>query len=193
VIAALRGVLRDKGRNYLVVSAGAFDLKVLVPATLLTTETAPGDRIELFTYLHVRESDISLYGFEGVGQRDLFTLLLEVNGVGPRSALSLLSVLSTDVLTMAIAEGKGEVLARAPGIGLKTAQRIVLHLQDKVVAQGLGETSVLTQADEDVIAALTSLGYRLIEAQRAVQLLPRDVTDVEARLKLALERFGARH
>ena len=119
-------------------------------------------------------------------------MLIGVNGVGPRSALSLLSTLSTEVLISAIAEGKAEVLTRAPGIGLKAAQRIVLQLQDKLEKVRLGVAPPLTEADEDVIAALTALGYSLIEAQRAVQFLPKEITDVAERLRLALERFGSR-
>jgi len=162
-----------------------------VPATLLSNDMAIGDHIELVTYLHVRESELTLFGFESAEQKKLFVLLLGVNGIGPRSALSLLSIFSTDVLTTAIVEGKADALARAPGIGRKTAQRIVLQLQDKLDLTGVGEgASSLTEADEDVIAALTSLGYSLVEAQRMVQLLPRDIVDVEERLRLALERLG---
>ena len=192
MIAAVRGTLRDKGRDQVSVSIGAIDLVVFVPATVLSADLAPGDRVELFTYLHVREDDLSLYGFESAQQRDLFKLLLGVNGVGPRTAMSILSIFSTDVLITAIVEGKAEVLARAPGVGQKTGQRIVLHLQDKLESMRPAGAPAISEADEDVIAALTGLGYSLVEAQRAVQLLPREVAGVEERLRLALERFGSR-
>ena len=192
MIAAVRGTLRSKGSDNIVVNVGAVDLTLFVPASLLSAEIAAGDHIELYTHLHVREAELSLYGFETAEQKNLFGLLLGVNGIGPRSAISLLSIFSTDVLITAIVEGKAEVLARAPGVGRKTAQRVVLQLQDKLDATGLGEVAPITEADEDVIAALTTLGYSLVEAQRMVQLLPKDVTDVEERLRLALERFGER-
>jgi holliday junction DNA helicase RuvA len=190
MIAAIRGTLQRKESDAVVINIGAVDLTVFVPATLLSNDIAVGDHINLVTYLHVRESDLSLFGFESSEQKNLFILLLGVNGIGPRSAMSLLSIFSTDVLTTAIVEGKAEALSRAPGIGRKTAQRIVLQLQDKLDLTGVGEGSYLTEADEDVIAALTSLGYSLVEAQRMVQLLPRDIVDVEERLRLALERLG---
>ena len=192
MISAVRGVLRDKGRDYVVLNIGSIDLRILVPASLAAGDLAIGDRLELHTYLHVRETDLSLFGFESPEQRELFNLLNRVNGVGPRTSMALLSIFSTEVLMMAIAEGKADVLARAPGVGLKTAQRIVLQLQDKLEAMRPAGPAPLTDADEDVIAALTGLGYSVVEAQRAVQLLPRDVTSVEERLRLALARFGAR-
>jgi holliday junction DNA helicase RuvA len=192
MISAVRGILRDKGRDYVTLNIGSIDLHILVPASLAAGDLSIGDRLELHTYLHVRETDLSLFGFESPEQRELFNLLNRVNGIGPRTAMALLSIFSTEVLMMAIAEGKAEVLARAPGVGLKTAQRIVLQLQDKLEAMRPAGPAPLTDADEDVIAALTSLGYSVVEAQRAVQLLPRDVTGVEERLRLALERFGGR-
>jgi Holliday junction DNA helicase RuvA len=190
VIAGVRGVLRDKGRDRLTVSIGPLDLTVFVPASLLSSDLAIGDPVELYTHLHVREDDLSLYGFESAEQRELFTMLNTVNGIGPRTALSILSLFSTDVLITAIAEGKAEVLARAPGVGMKTAQKVVLQLQDKLESMRPAGRVVLHEADEDVIAALTGLGFSLVEAQRAVQLLPQEVTGVEERLRLALERFG---
>jgi holliday junction DNA helicase RuvA len=192
MIAAVRGILREKGRDQVSVNIGAIDLVVFVPATVLSGDLAPGDRMELFTYLHVREDDLSLYGFASTQQRDLFKLLIGVSGVGPRTAMSILSIFSTDVLITAIVEGKAEVLARAPGVGLKTGQRIVLGLQDKLESMRPAGAPAISEADEDVIAALTGLGYSLVEAQRAVQLLPREVAGVEERLRLALERFGSR-
>jgi Holliday junction DNA helicase RuvA len=192
MIAGVRGILQDKGRDQVTVNIGAVDLAVFVPASLLSDQRVAGDPIELFTYLHVREDDLSLYGFESAQQRDLFKLLLQVSGVGPRTALSILSIFSPDVLITAIAEGKAEVLARAPGVGQKTGQRIVLHLQDKLAGMRPAGAPAISEADEDVIAALTALGYSLVEAQRAVQLLPREVQGVEERLRLALERFGSR-
>ena len=190
MIAGVRGVLRDKGRDRLTVSIGPLDLTVFVPASLLSSDLAIGDPVELYTHLHVREDDLSLYGFESAEQRELFTMLNTVNGIGPRTALSILSLFSTDVLITAIAEGKAEVLARAPGVGMKTAQKVVLQLQDKLESMRPAGRVVLHEADEDVIAALTGLGFSLVEAQRAVQLLPQEVTGVEERLRLALERFG---
>ena len=121
----------------------------------------------------------------------LFEGLIAVSGVGPKLALALLSGMAPDSLRLAIGQDQPDVLARIPGIGKKTAQKIVLELKDKVgpveVAEGL---AALTEADAAVIDALTALGYSIVEAQRAVQGLPRDVTDVEERLRQALASFG---
>jgi Holliday junction DNA helicase RuvA len=112
---------------------------------------------------------------------------MRVQGVGPKLALSVISFMAPDALRLAINQDQPDLLARVPGIGKKTAQKIVLELRDKV---GPGEVSeglaALTEADAAVIDALTALGYSIVEAQRAVQALPRDVTDVEERLRRAL-------
>ncbi len=121
----------------------------------------------------------------------LFENLIGVSGVGPKLALNVLSGMAPDALRLAIGQEQPDLLARVPGIGKKTAQKIVLELKDKVgpveVAEGL---AALTEADAAVIDALTALGYSIVEAQRAVQGLPRDVTDVEERLRAALGVVG---
>ena len=148
--------------------------------------------ILLHTHLVVREDDLTLIGFATEDELDLFENLIAVSGVGPKLALALLSGMAPDALRLAIGQEQPDVLARVPGIGKKTAQKIVLELKDKMgaveVAEGL---AALTEADAAVIDALTALGYSIVEAQRAVQGLPRDVTDVEERLRLALASFGS--
>jgi len=121
-----------------------------------------------------------------------FEQLLQVPGVGPKVALALLSAVTPDTLRRAISQEQPEILARVPGIGKKTAQKIILELKDKVRMPELAEgLAALTEADAAVIDALVALGYSIVEAQRAVQALPRDVVDVEERLRLALASFGA--
>ena len=151
----------------------------------------PGEPILLFTHLIVREDELTLVGFATQDELTLFEHLITVTGVGPRLALALLSGMAPDSLRLAIGQEQPEVIARIPGIGKKTAQKIVLELRDKV---GVGEATegllALTEADTAVIDALTALGYSVIEAQRAVQALPRDLVDVEDRLRRALSSFG---
>jgi Holliday junction DNA helicase RuvA len=151
-----------------------------------------GDLILLHTHLVVREDELTLVGFLSEEELSLFENLMRVQGVGPRLGLALLSAMAPDSLRLAISQEQPEVLARVPGIGKKTGQKIVLELRDKVgapeLAEGLAE---LTEADAAVIDALTTLGYSVVEGQRAVQGLPRDVTDVEDRLRRALASFGA--
>ena len=162
-----------------------------MPADLLA-QVRPGDEVFLHTYLYVREQELSLYGFADSQDLLLFQMLLGVSGIGPRLALAALSAMPGDALRLAINQQQPEVLARIPGIGKKTAEKIVLELKDKVVVEeGLpGELAALSEADAEVIDALTALGYSVVEAQRAVQGLPPDVEDVEERLRLALAGFA---
>jgi Holliday junction DNA helicase RuvA len=131
-------------------------------------------------------------GFSSEGEQKLFELLLAVSGVGPRLALAVVSTLSPDVLTEAVAREQSEVLERVPGIGRKTAQRIMFQLRDKLKLDHLpAGIAALTDKDADVIAALTTLGYSVVEAQSALQMLPRDSSrPVEESIRLALGQLG---
>jgi len=190
MIASVKGRVAAVSRDYLVVDVGGVGLKVRVPAPVLA-RASPGRTIELFTHLHVRENDLALYGCASEEELALFELLLGVAGVGPRVALAILSKMSADSLRLAIAQEQVELLARVPGIGPKTAKKIVFHLKDKVQAEmGVTVTPVLSEADAEVIAALTSLGYSIVEAQAAVQSLPRDEElSIEEQIRLALAYF----
>lgn len=191
MIASVEGRVLARGKDHLIVGLGGLGVKVFVPAPLLA-QAQPGEPVFLHTYLHVREQELTLFGFGEAQELALFEALLGVPGVGPRSAMALLSAMAVDALRLAISQEQPGVLARVPGIGRKTAEKIVLELKDKVaVAEGIpAELAALTEADAEVIDALTALGYSIVEAQRAVQALPRDVTSVEDRLRLALASFG---
>jgi holliday junction DNA helicase RuvA len=190
VIATVEGHITSKGPNYMVVAVGGIGLRVLCPHPLIAAARV-GDYALLFTHLIVREDELTLVGFSSEDELSLFEYLITVTGVGPRLALSVLSAMAPDALRLAIGQEQPELIARVPGIGKKTAQKIVLELRDKV---GLAEVSeglaALTEADSAVIDALTSLGYSVVEAQRAVQGLPKDLTDVEERLRRALASFN---
>ncbi len=151
------------------------------------------EHILLHTQLIVREDLLALYGFETEQEREYFNHLLGVNGVGPRMALSVLSTLSIDAVTRAVASEQSEVFARVPGVGKRTAQKILLHLQDRIKAGeefGMAGASIASY-DESVLEALTALGYSVVEAQTAIQYIPRDAPqDVEERLRLALQYFS---
>lgn len=192
MIASIEGRILARQRDALIVELGGLGLRVFAPADVLTTARA-GEVIFLHTHLHVREQELTLYGFDSQADLELYQLLLGVSGVGPKSALAILSALPADALRLAVSQEQPAVLSRVPGIGKKTAEKIVLELKDKVGAtEGLPpELAALNEADAEVIDALTALGYSIIEAQRAVQALPRDVRDIEERLRLALASFGA--
>lgn len=190
MIASIEGRITARTPVALVVAVGGVGLRVLCPQTALASVRV-GDLVLLHTHLIVREDDLMLVGFLSEEELSLFEHLVRVQGVGPKLALALLSAMAPDSLRLAISQEQPEVLARVSGIGRKTAQKIVLELRDKVgapeLAEGLAE---LTEVDAAVIDALTTLGYSVVEAQRAVQGLPRDVTDVEERLRRALGSFG---
>lgn len=191
MIASIEGTILARGKDSLVVALGGLGVRVYVPVDLLA-QARLGDLIRLHTHLHVRESDLALYGFADGEDLALFDLLLGVPGVGPKSALGMLSAMPADALRLAISQEQPGVLARIPGIGRKTAEKIVLELKDKLPgAEGApAELVALSEADAEVVDALTALGYSIVEAQRAVQALPRDVVAVEDRLRLALASFG---
>ncbi|PKO21501.1 MAG: Holliday junction branch migration protein RuvA [Chloroflexi bacterium HGW-Chloroflexi-1] len=190
MIATLEGRIAARTGNALVVTVGGIGLRVLCPQPLLTAART-GEPILLHTHLIVRADELALVGFGTEEELTLFKYLIAVPGVGPKVALSVLSAMAPDALRLAIGQEQHELLARIPGIGKKTAQKIVLELRDKVGAPEFAEgLAALTEADAVVIDALTALGYSIVEAQRAVQSLPRDVTDIEQRLRLALASFG---
>ncbi len=189
MIASVQGRVAARSNDSIVVDVGGVGLRVLCPQPTLAVARV-GEPVLLFTYLIVREDDLTLVGFATEEELSLFRALINVSGVGPRLAISVLSNMSPDALRMAVGQEQPALIARVPGIGKKTAEKIVLELRDKVgtheVPEGL---SALSEADAAVIDALTTLGYSIVEAQRAVQGLPKEVTDVEARLRLALASF----
>lgn len=192
MISSLRGTVLAISPDSLVVEVGGVGFKVSVPTSVLDSLDGVGRTVSLHTHLIVREDALTLYGFATEEQRALFELLLGVNGVGPKSALAVLSTLSPDVLRRAVAHEHPEVFSRVPGVGRKTAEKIVFHLKDKIGKEaGLGAITALSDLDTEVIAALTALGYSLVEAQAALQSLPKAAPDnVEERVRLALRYFA---
>ncbi|HID63725.1 MAG TPA: Holliday junction branch migration protein RuvA [Anaerolineae bacterium] len=190
MIARLKGRLEAKGKDHAIVDVGGIGFKVYVPASLLDSWDA-GREVELFTHLHVRENELSLYGCGSQEELAVFELLLSVSGVGPKVALAVLSALPPDSLRAVVAQENAEALARVPGIGPKTARKLIFDLKDKI---GVGVTPlaapVLTDADAEVIAALTALGYSVVEAQAALQSLPKEEMEIEERVRLALAYFA---
>ena len=193
MIATLRGEITQIEDSALIVETGGVGLRVFVP-TLLREGMKTGEAIFLFTHLVVREDDWKLYGFETQADRDFFLALLGVDGVGPRTALAVLSTLNLDTVQRAVFNDEPDLLSRVPGVGKKTAQKMILYLHDRLKPiSGLEKISTLSDTDSEVLAALTALGYSVIEAQAALQSLPKDAPDdVEERLRLALQQFTSR-
>ncbi len=193
MIASLRGKVTTTGKDSVVILVGGVGFRLSVPQTVLDGLVQPGQDVTLHTHLHVRENELALYGFGSEEDLALFRLLLGVSGIGPKVALSILSFLPADRLQSAIAQEDVAVLARVPGIGPKTAKKLVFDLKDKIAIEAmLGEPPpVLTVADADLIAALTTLGYSLAEAQEAIRALPHEPLPLEERVRLALVYFAS--
>ncbi|MFQ5406997.1 MAG: Holliday junction branch migration protein RuvA [Anaerolineales bacterium] len=192
MIASIAGTVLSFTDDSLVVDVGGVGLLVHVPSTVFDGSVGVGQTVNLFTHLAVREDSLTLYGFAALEQRTMFEALVGVSGVGTRLALSVLSTLSPDVLRSAVGGDQPEVISRVPGIGKKTAEKIVFHLKDKLgpTLPALA-TMQISDADTEVLAALAALGYSVVEAQTALQSLPKDAPDdVEARIRLALQYFS---
>lgn len=190
MITSLRGPVLQTGDNWVVIEAGGLGFKVSVPVPLAARARA-GQTLALFTHLQVREDALALFGFETAEQLAFFELLLGISGIGPKVALSLLSHFSADALRAAVARGAPEQLSGIPGVGRKTAEKIIFHLKDKLGVEAGARMPGWNESDTEVIAALTALGYNLVEAQAALQRLPPDApADTESRLRLALQSLG---
>jgi len=190
MIASVRGIVQHVGVQEVVLEVGGIGVRVAVPQAALDPAPVVGQAMFLHTRLVVREESLSLYGFSTQEQREVFDLLLQVSGVGPRLALSILSHLPPDGLRAAVAADQPMVLTKVPGIGRKTAEKIIFHLKDRLTAPE-AMVSMTLEADNDVVSALTALGYSLVEAQSAVQSIPAQAPgDVAARVRLALQYFS---
>ena len=196
MIRLVRGTVVSVDKNYLIVEVGppsaGIGLRLFTPEPTVARFHA-GDHISLHTYLQVRETELSLYGFEEQEELMIFESLLGVSGIGPKVALAILSTLTPDALRIAIANEEPGVVARVPGIGKRTAEKIVVELKGKLTPAESSLTTIASTMDSDteVLEALTALGYSIVEAQRAIQQIPADVTGIEERLRVALRQFGA--
>jgi len=190
MIATLRGEISQIEETAIILEVGGVGLRVFVPAPV-RTRAKVGESAFLFTHLVVREDALTLYGFESQADRELYTILLGVDGVGPKVALSVLSTLSLDAIQRAVFAEESDILGRVPGVGKKTAQKMAIHLKDKLKpTDALAGVAAMPDYDSEVLAALTALGYSVVEAQAAIQSIPKDASkDVEERLRIALQYF----
>ena len=192
MIASVNGAILKRGKDYVVVAVGGLGIRVNVPKTVLENLGGVGREIVLHTHLIVRETELSLYGFFQEDELELFELLLGVNGVGPKVALAIISTLSPEMLRSAVLREEPAALQRVPGIGKKTAQKIMFELQSKLdlSAESIASAPLVNDTDAQVIDFLTSLGFSIIESQGALQKVPRDVESVEEKMQVALQYLG---
>ncbi|MGV8024984.1 MAG: Holliday junction branch migration protein RuvA [Anaerolineaceae bacterium] len=192
MIASIKGIVILKNDHYLVVETSGIGFKVFC-TNATCTQAEIGNHISLYTHHITREDGMFLYGFEKIEERDLFIQILTVSGIGPKLGLNLLSSLSAEMIQRAVMKEQDEVFSNVPGIGEKTAKKIVFMLKDKI-APLLEEAGLagIPDTDTDVLQALVGLGYSLSEAQKAVASISRDAPDeLEDRLRLALQYFTA--
>ncbi len=188
MIGYLEGRLLQKNEDTLLINVGGVGYKVRVPSHVAAEAGNVGATVRLFIHTYVRENEISLYGFRTEEELHLFELLLGVSGIGPKVAITCLSTLDPVTITNAIVNEQADLLTRIPGIGKRTAQRIVLDLKNKVDMAGL-EILPAATTDSDAIEALTALGYSIQEAQQALQGLPPDMP-LEDKIFRALQRLA---
>jgi len=192
MIASLEGIIDAVSKDSLIVNVNGIGFKVAVTTSVISEMGITGREVKLYTHFHVREDDMSLFGFGSLDELKLFETLISVSGLGPKTGMAMLSAMSADQVAMAIASGSAEMLTTIPGIGKKTADRLILELKDKVggvmISSPAGKAA---QENADVVSALVSLGYSVQETTRAVNALPsgKKLT-LEDKVKLALQYVG---
>jgi len=191
MISSIRGSVTGKGSDFVILEVGGIGYQVYVPHPY-PEQIRSGETASLFTHLVVREDSLTLYGFPQRDQVEMFELLIRVNGVGPRLALETLSTHSPEVIRRAVVRRQDGIFSQVSGIGSKTAQKIILYLEDRVsIDEGTEAVPEISETDAEVQEALVALGYSVVEAQTAMQSIPDDAPeDVEERLTIALRYFS---
>lgn len=188
MITSLSGALSTVGLDWVEITIAGVGLRVNVPPSFVENVGGVGERVNLFTSLQVKEDSLTLYGFPSSDGRLAFEALLGVNGVGPRLALSILSVLTPENLAFAVANEDTDIIKGVPGVGKRIAERIVMELQGKLQIEMTAAPA--TRSDRELLDALTALGYSASEVMEAVAGIPSDDSiEFEEKLRLAFERL----
>jgi Holliday junction DNA helicase RuvA len=192
VLARIRGRVAEKHADSLIIFAGGLGFEVQAPRSTIAALPEIGEETTLRTYLHIREGALGLFGFVTEGEQQLFELLLTVSGVGPRAALNCLSLLNPEQLAGAIAAGNVAEIVRVPGVGRKTAERIVMELKGKVANLPQETPTGGTAGNAGVREALVSMGYTASEAEAAIAHIPTDrILSEQERILHALRYFAS--
>jgi len=186
MIGKLKGKLVETDKNVgLIETSGGVFYQVFLPISYLSSIIHPPSSIEVYTYLQVRDDALVLFGFETKQQHDFFLLLLTVSGVGPKTAFTVISALKTEEIVRAVTSNEVDAL-KVPGLGRKTAMKIILELSSKLKSDFDMSKMVLSEDDQTVVSALVSLGYKSHDAKKIVSKLPKNLT-VEEKIKEALK------
>jgi Holliday junction DNA helicase RuvA len=196
----IKGTLEEVHEDLIVVENNEIGYNIRIPARVLDELPPKGEKVKIYTYLHVREDNFSLFGFLSRDELEMFRLLINVSGIGPKGGLSLLSVLSTNDIRFAIASEDAKTISKAPGVGAKTAKRLIIELKDKInledAISGLEDAPAEVsggnnQVRKDATEALVSLGYSATDAAKVLSGIEIDEnTDVEDVLKAALKNLA---
>ena len=191
MIATLEGTLAYRSDDSVIINVGGIGFRVYVSSSTSSQLGAVKGRVSLYTHLHVREDNISLYGFASSEELALFKNLISVSGIGSKLALAMLSAFNPEQLIVAITSGDIDLLSRAPGVGRKMASRLVVELRGKLEKEWKDVALPLAPESADVIAALTGLGYSVAEATKAISRLPDpDSLSLEEKIRMALQQLA---
>ena len=191
MIATLEGILEYRGEDSVIINVGGIGFRVYVSSSTSSQLGAVKGKVSLYTYLHVREDNISLYGFASSEELALFKNLISVSGIGSKLALAILSAFNPEQLIVAITSGDIDLLSQAPGVGRKMASRLVVELRGKLEKEWKEVALPLAPETADVIAALTGLGYSVAEATKAISRLPEsEELSLEEKVRMALQQMA---
>lgn len=201
MIAYIKGELSDINEDGIVVENNNIGYEIRVPMSMISQLSGIGNEVKIYTYMYVREDALNLYGFLTKDDLNIFKLLITVNGIGPKGALGILSSISADDLRFAVLANDTKTISKAPGIGAKTAGKLILELKDKLKLEEAFEkkfenqgnssnASMLTDARHDAIEALVALGYASTDAMKAVRKVSGDNLSTEEILKLSLKNIS---
>ena len=198
----IKGELAEVNTDHIVIDVGGIGYMIYIPAQSLNYLPGIGEMLKVHTYLYMREDAMILYGFLTMDDLEMFKLLITVSGIGPKGGLAVLSTLSSDDLRFAVLSGDSKAISKAPGIGSKTAQRVIIDLKDKLSLEDAFEkklehenekinVSSNSQVKNDAVMALNALGYSSTESLKAVSKVEiTDDMDVEDVLKAALKHMS---
>ena len=196
MFAYLKGKLEFIGENHIIIDVTGVGYKVYTSTSTMQKLPQLHQEVKVFTYLHIREDIMDLYGFISQEQLSMFELLISVSGVGPKAALGILSTISASVFALAVVASDAKTITKAPGIGKKLAERIILELKDKIKSQELidmqqtqNDFAVSANESSEAVHALVVLGYSAGEAAKAVQAVQTEGLEVEEIIKQALKKM----
>jgi len=187
MIGFIEGKIEYSTDRYVIVDVSGVGYKIYISANIFKKLPKVGEKVKLYTHLHVREDIMDLYGFLDRKELEFFEMLISISGIGPKGATNILNVASVETLKKAIANEESNILTKVSGIGKKTAEKIILELKNKIGGEYLDDKF---RAGGEAIDALMSLGYKLHEAREALKKVPENIKDVGDRVKAALKLLG---